>query len=91
MTRKKFFAFGSFVVAMVAAAGSYHAYSSYSVAEECDLLMANVEALSMGGDPTASNTGPGDTFTCKKCAVRVKLCACKNFSPCTPDLCKDYK
>lgn len=46
MKRKKFLAFGSIVVAMVAAAGSYHAYSSYSVAEECDLLMANVEALS---------------------------------------------
>jgi hypothetical protein len=45
MKRKKFLISGSFMLALVAFAGSYHAYTSSSAVEEADLLLANVEAL----------------------------------------------
>ena len=59
MKRKKFLALGSFMFALVAFAGSYHAYTSYSTVEESDLLMANVEALaSNNGEAPSSDSWP---------------------------------
>jgi len=84
MKRKKFLVLGSFMLALVAFAGSYHAYTFYSNAEESDLLMANVEALAGGEE--AKNTGPGDPFKCPN-GGKGKWCLCTNSHPCTETPC----
>ena len=47
MRQRKFSIIGGFII-MIAAASVYHAYTSYSVAEDDELFMANVEALADG-------------------------------------------
>lgn len=65
MKRKKFLALGSFMLALVAFAGSYHAYTSYSNAEESYLLMANVEALAGDEATTSWNCDAKSSSSCK--------------------------
>lgn len=66
MKRKKFLVSGSFMLALVAFAGSYHAYTSSSAVEEADLLLANVEALAEGGEgKTTWNCDGKNNAPCK--------------------------
>ena len=90
--RKAWIAIVATVVLGVTIYGGYHAYGAYEQSKqlESDLFLANVEALSQN-ETSPSDTGPGDTFKCKKCGVTVKICESKNFHPCSPNLCGCYK
>lgn len=77
MRRKKFLISGSFMLALVAFAGSYHAYTSSSAVEEADLLLANVEALAEGGEAQTtweclSQKSDLCQADCNTCNVHVK-------------------
>lgn len=56
--------------AVVFGSAAYVGYREAMNDEASDLLLANVEALT-DGEPV-SDTGPGDTFKCEHCGVRVK-------------------
>lgn len=80
------------LVALCAAlfgSASYVGYRDVPHDENSDLLLANVEALA--NEDVVTDTGPGDTFECKHCGMRVEICESKNFHPCTPNLCNGYK
>ena len=89
MIRQKNFVLAVTVMAALIL-GGYLGFRWEANGEKSDLLLANVEALSWT-ESSPSNTGPSDTFDCKKCGVTVKICESKNFHPCTPDLCGCYK
>lgn len=89
MNRQKKFVLSVLSAAVLVSAG-YVGYREVTNDESSDLLLANVEALASNYE-TVTDTGPGDTFECKKCGVRVKVCECKNYHPCTPNLCGCYK
>lgn len=80
----------AFIALSAVAFGSaaYVGYREVTNDEASDLLLANVEALTQ--KDVVTDTGPGDTFKCEHCGVRVKICECKNFHPCTPNLCGCY-
>ena len=78
------------VVMVALTVGSYVGYREFSNSKHSDLVLANVEALSELEAQTP-DTGPEDTFDCKKCGVTVKICESKNFHSCTPNLCTCYK
>ena len=73
--RKTWIAIVATVVLGVTIYGGYHAYGAYEQSKqlESDLFLANVEALSQN-ETSPSDTGPGDTFKCKRCGVTVKIC-----------------
>ena len=68
--RKTWIAIVATVVLGVTIYGGYHAYGAYEQSKqlESDLFLANVEALSQN-ETSPSDTGPGDTFKCKKCGA----------------------
>lgn len=70
MRQKKFLLLGSFML-IVAAAGSYYAYTSNSAVEEADLLMANVEALA---DDEASTSWNCDAKSSSSCSASCLAC-----------------
>lgn len=81
MKQKKFLISGSFMLALVAFAGSYHAYTSHSTAEEADLLLANVEALATGADLNS-----GNTVDCYSSSEGKKGASYYDCGPCTKQL-----
>ena len=85
--KKKSLLSGSFMLAMVAAIGGYHAFTSNSSLEG-NLLMENVEALA-NKENTTQNTGPGELYDCPGVGTGDgKACMCSNNNPCTQILCK---
>lgn len=83
--KKKSLLAGGFMLAMVAATGGYHAFTSNFSLEE-NLLMENVEALS-NGDATTENTGPGQPYKCPNKSGEGKWCLSTNRHPCTETSC----
>ena len=98
MSKRKFFAplMGAVVLGLSAYAG-YRTYDAYHGVSESDLLLANTEALAVGGETgtesrlidcysgfTGKGSGKVYVKDCSPCGEEVRCVSCFNDGRCRP-------